>query len=65
MFRNGGISDLTTIVQGTRILAPFNPYTTQPIENTHWQKAPNFGQASSRFGFTTPRTFRFSVGLRF
>ncbi|RPI52706.1 MAG: TonB-dependent receptor [Acidobacteria bacterium] len=65
VFRNGGISDLTTISQGTRILAPFNPYTTQPIENTHWQKAPTFGQAASRFAFTSPRTFRFSVGVRF
>jgi hypothetical protein len=65
VFRNGGISDLTTITQGARILSAFNPYTTQPVEETHWQKAPNFGRAANRFGYTSPRTFRFSVGLRF
>ncbi len=66
VFRNGGISDLLTIGQGASIIAPqFNPYTTQPVENTHWAKQPNFGQPVDRFAFTSPRTFRFSVGVRF
>jgi hypothetical protein len=65
VFRNGGISDLTTIAQGVQVLAPFNPYSSQPVERTHWQTASNFGQAANRFAFTTPRTFRFSAGVRF
>jgi hypothetical protein len=64
VFRNGGISDLTTINQGVSV-TPFNPYTTQPVKNTHWTPSPTFGQAVSRFGYTTPRMFRFSVGVRF
>jgi hypothetical protein len=65
VFRNGGISDLSTISQAVQVTAPFNPYTTQPIEGTHWRRASGFGQPQSTFGFTSPRIFRFSVGLRF
>jgi len=59
-------------------LAPFNPFTTQPIEcpqgaaestcesmGAHWQKGPNFGKPDSESDYQQPRTFRFSVGLRF
>jgi hypothetical protein len=66
VFRNGGITDLTTIGQGVRIIAPqFNPYTTQPVEGTHWEKLPNFGLAQNAFAYTSPRIFRFSVGVKF
>ena len=66
VFRNGGIVDLATIGQGVRIIAPqFNPYTTEPVENVHWAKQPNFGAAVDRFAYTSPRTFRFSAGVRF
>jgi hypothetical protein len=65
VFRNGGITDLTTIGQGVRIRAPFNPYTTEPVEGTHWERLPNLGQPQNAFAFTTPRVFRFSVGIRF
>ena len=44
---------------------PFNPYTDTPIEGVHWQKGPQFGQPISPLGFQTPRTYRFSVGVRF
>jgi hypothetical protein len=67
VFRNGGITDLTTIGQGVRVIntAPFNPYTTQPVQGVNWDYAPNFGTALSALAYTTPRLFRFSVGVRF
>ncbi len=65
VFKNGGISDLSTIFQAIQVTAPFNPYTTQPVEGVHWRKAPGFGEPQSTFGYTSPRIFRFSVGLRF
>lgn len=59
-------------------LLPFNPFTTEPIEcpqgaaeatctamGAHYQKGVNFGQPNSEGDFQTPRTFRFSVGVRF
>jgi outer membrane receptor for ferrienterochelin and colicin len=46
-------------------LQPFNPFTERPVEGTHWALAPEFGTATSRFGYQTPRTFRMSVGVRF
>ncbi len=65
VFRNGGITDLTSIAQGVQLLTPFDPYKTQPVEGTHWRKAPNFGQALNAFAFTSPRIFRLSVGVKF
>jgi Carboxypeptidase regulatory-like domain/TonB-dependent Receptor Plug Domain len=65
VFRNGGISDTSTIAQGVRLIAPFNPYTTQPAEKVHWERNPNFGQAQSAFAYTSPRIFRFAVGVKF
>jgi hypothetical protein len=59
-------------------LALFNPFTETPIEcpqgaapevcedmGAHWQKGPNFGQPTQESDYQTPRTFRFTVGLRF
>jgi len=65
VFRNGGISDLSTISQAVQLVTPFNPYTTQPVEGVNWKKAPGFGEPQNTFGYTSPRIFRFSVGLRF
>jgi hypothetical protein len=44
---------------------PFNPFTETPVEGVNWQRGPNFGKAINPFGYQTPRTFRFTVGLRF
>jgi outer membrane receptor for ferrienterochelin and colicin len=44
---------------------PFNPFTTKPVEGVNWQKGPNFGKVTNQLGFQQPRTFRFSVGVRF
>ncbi|PYQ25029.1 MAG: hypothetical protein DMF81_03790, partial [Acidobacteria bacterium] len=52
-------------------IAPFNPFTTTPVEGVNWRKAtavapaPGFGQATSRYAYQTPRTVSFSIGLRF
>jgi hypothetical protein len=48
-----------------QLLAPFDPYTETPVEGTHWRKASNFGQATGPRSYQLPRTYRFSVGLRF
>jgi outer membrane receptor protein involved in Fe transport len=71
VFNNGGGSDLRTI--GTSILtasttagiAAFDPFTETPVEGVNYRKAANFGTATSRFAYTSPRTFRFNVGVRF
>ena len=65
VFRNGGISDLTTIQQGVQLMAPFNPYTTEPVEGVNWRKVPGFGEPQAPSAIPLPRIFRFSVGLRF
>ncbi|MCP3934513.1 MAG: TonB-dependent receptor, partial [Actinomycetia bacterium] len=46
-------------------LATFNPFTTTPVEGTHWAKQDDFGEADNENDFQEPRTFRFSVGFRF
>ena len=65
VFNNGGSSDQTTINQGVRIIVPFNPFTTTPVRGVNWDLQPNFGTAVNAFSFTSPRIFRFSVGVRF
>jgi outer membrane receptor for ferrienterochelin and colicin len=50
---------------------PFNPFTDTPKAGTPGQAGvnyalgPNFGKAIAPAGYQLPRTFRFSVGLRF
>jgi hypothetical protein len=46
-------------------LRQFNPFTETPVEGQDWVKNANFGQPLNNLDFQTPRTFRFSVGLRF
>jgi outer membrane receptor protein involved in Fe transport len=43
----------------------FNPFTQTPVEGVNWQRGKNFGKAINPFGYQTPRTFRFTVGVRF
>lgn len=43
----------------------FNPFTDTPVEGVHWVKGPNFGKSINPLGFQLPRTYRFSVGVRF
>ncbi|ODS51926.1 MAG: hypothetical protein ABS36_19360 [Acidobacteria bacterium SCN 69-37] len=57
----------TTVLSAvdTPTLQEFNPFTETPIEGVHWRKGDQFGKPIGRAAYTTPRTFRFSVGLRF
>ena len=43
----------------------FNPFTQTPVEGVNWQRGANFGKAINPFGYQTPRTFRFTAGVRF
>jgi hypothetical protein len=46
--------------------AAFNPLAGEtPEEGKHWQKGANFGKAVSQDAYQLPRTYRFSLGLRF
>jgi outer membrane receptor protein involved in Fe transport len=76
-FSNGGSVDISTLRTAVRTsrtppagtYQPFNPYTTVPVRGTHWDLATaagsDFGGAVSHLAYTTPRLFRFSVGIRF
>ena len=46
-------------------LVPFNPFVDTPVEGVHWRKSATFGQPISRFSYQTPRTYQFSVGVKF
>jgi outer membrane receptor protein involved in Fe transport len=53
-------------------LQRFDPFTTTPIEGVHWRKAASFGDPLNPTGgsntngsYQLPRTYRFSLGLRF
>ena len=43
----------------------FDPITETPEQGVHWDYHSKFGQALGKDAYTMPRTFRFSVGLRF
>lgn len=43
----------------------FNPFTTQPVQGVHWDFGPSFGRPISRLAYQAPRTYQFSIGLRF
>lgn len=47
------------------LLDTFNPFTTTPVEGVHYAFGDNFGQPTSEASLQAPRTWRFSVGVRF
>ena len=71
VFANGGADVASRIGQavltnsGTPSLARFSPFSTVPVEGTNWNYGPNFGTATSKLAFTSPRTFRLTFGVRF
>jgi hypothetical protein len=69
VFNESGVSGVNTTVftaaQWWTGLEPFDPWTTEPVEGSHWAKGPAFGEPQSENDYQQPRTFRFSVGLRF
>jgi len=62
---NGGTCAHASASGGSATCLPFNPFTTKPVEGVNFQKGPNFGKAVNQLAFQQPRTFRFSVGVRF
>ena len=73
VFQNGGGVDLGNTID-TSVLtnattastyAAFNPFTTTPVQGTNWALGPKFGQALTRFAYTSPRELRLSFGVRF
>jgi hypothetical protein len=73
VFNNDGVlgtnTNFNTAVQTASTagsgLQSFNPFTQTPVEGVHWRKGPLFGQPTNPNVYQTPRTFRFSVGIRF
>jgi hypothetical protein len=56
----------TTILDPTNSgRAAFDPFTETPVEGVNWDFGSNFGNPVNSFDYQLPRTFRFSVGLRF
>jgi outer membrane receptor protein involved in Fe transport len=43
----------------------FNPFTETPVQGTHWDRGPQFGEAIGKDAYTLPRTFQVAIGLRF
>ncbi|HUO86587.1 MAG TPA: TonB-dependent receptor, partial [Thermoanaerobaculia bacterium] len=62
VFNEDGVVGVNQTVQA---LAPFNPFTTQPVEGVHWEKGANFGKPLTEGQLQPTRLWRFSVGLRF
>jgi hypothetical protein len=56
---------LLNVNQSVNNLKQFNPFTETPVEGIHWSKGANFGKGTSENDFQQPRTYRFSVGVRF
>ncbi len=80
VFGNEGIitvnsSVLTRVSSGSSAFAAFNPFTTVPSQGPaatggatpqyNWNYGSLFGQPTAPSSYQTPRTFRFSVGVRF
>jgi hypothetical protein len=67
VFNNGGATDLSTINQAVAVInaAPFDPFNSVPVKGVNWDLSPTFGKALNALAYTSPRTFRFSVGVRF
>lgn len=62
----GNVIDQTVIVKrNNQALTAFNPFTTTPVEGTHYTYGPNFGKATNREAYQDPREYRVSVGIRF
>jgi outer membrane receptor for ferrienterochelin and colicin len=62
----GGINtSVLTARNDSKTYAKFNPFTDTPVLGTNYAYGPDFGKAIAANAYTTPRTFRCSVGLRF
>ena len=64
VFNNGGLTNMTTIGQSV-VLARRSIPTRRNRSGVNWDPHANFGTPLNTFAFTTPRLFRFSIGVRF
>ena len=55
---------INTRINNTQFQA-FNPFTTTPVQGTHWDFSPTFGQPQAFDDYQPSRVFSFSTGLRF
>jgi hypothetical protein len=57
----------TTVLEATNASGyeDFDPFTETPVEGVHFDFGEDFGRARREEDFQQPRTYRFSVGLRF
>jgi len=71
VFNRSAIADPQRLGAGVQTAAnatglqTFNPFTTTPVEGTHYRFAANFGQPLNNLAYQTPRAYRVSLGLRF
>ena len=59
LFNQHGVLAVDTTVD---TLQPFNPFTQKPVRGVNYELGDSFGTPAA---YQPPRTFRFSVGLRF
>jgi outer membrane receptor protein involved in Fe transport len=59
------ISTTVTTAATSSAYQPFNPFTETPVRGVHYDLASNFGRPLNDLAYQTPRTYRFSLGLRF
>ena len=59
VFNQQGVLAVNTLVD---LRQPFNPYTQKPIRGVNYELDSKFGTPTA---YQSPRSFRFSVGLRF
>lgn len=62
-----GVIDVNTTVEDPTNsgFAAFNPFTESPVQGVNWDFGPNFGEPENAGDYQQPRTYRFSLGLRF
>ncbi|MFL6248284.1 MAG: carboxypeptidase regulatory-like domain-containing protein [Thermoanaerobaculia bacterium] len=79
IFNNQGVEDpdfvdqtvqthrqTTTRCDGNTRCQPFNPLAGEkPVEGKNWSKGANFGKTTAVEAYQSPRTYRFSLGVRF
>jgi len=60
-------TEVSTLARSGRLsgLAAFNPFTTTPIEGVHYRLPSDFGKPTGPSSYQPPRTYRFSVGMKF
>ncbi|MCU0234641.1 MAG: carboxypeptidase regulatory-like domain-containing protein [Thermoanaerobaculales bacterium] len=68
VFGNTGITNVNTQVDtafNLNTLTKFDPFTTAPVEGTHWAKRSTFGQPQVPADYQAPRTYLLAAGIRF